>query len=302
MSTTAFPFLRPKASRVKASPWLIVEEGQRAPLAEELTHWDPGTRITLTRTVKLDVEGVTADCRLKLEDRLRLVTVWRSEGTKLRGHGAVVDLTAASGRFEGSLEVQLEGHELGERIDLETQLVFVGRTGTGLRFAPRRPGSLLWTDLQSVTLDAQAARFPIELVDFKTCGWLEAEAAWALEWNPDDLHQPVNRSTRLYVNAAKPLMAGAITAVRPVDAQAVVQQFIRFDVARTMIVGALENEEFVRAPRAFAEDTVGASMRRLLGALFPDEDIAAVAERRRQARGGFEAELQARLRLLSEGG
>ena len=100
--------------------------------------------------------------------------------------------------------IRVPGASAGGRLDLATQLVLRTPGTSPSPIAPRRPGAILWTQTDRIMLEGGAARFPVSAVDFAAMPRLPDDAAWALEWNPEDLESPVTAALRLLVNAAGP--------------------------------------------------------------------------------------------------
>jgi hypothetical protein len=76
-----------------------------------------------------------------------------------------------------------------------------------------------------------------------------------------------------------------------------VWEAIRFDIARTLIYGALRNDEFVSNPTSFAHGSVGAAVRDLIARCFPQMTMQQCCDYIRY-RLLFETQLQAGLRLF----
>ncbi len=294
----AFPYRRPRPGRVQSVEWYLLINDGPEPLGDRLPHWDAATPVDVRVRLVLDTAGVRADCELAPADGLSLVLAWHCPSTSLRGRGdsAAIPDTPTS---ETVLDLHLAGGLLADRLRLETQLVLAGAGQGASRLAPVRPGSLLWRDERLVLLEGQAARFPMEVIDFDAHAWLPTGAAWYLDWDLDDLRQLVLGGMRLFINAQTERVARAVSATDPVAT--VITEAIQFDVARTLILAVLDNDEFVGHAETYGEESIGAAMRRLLNTLFPFDSLDGLQQQRRRTPGRFECMLQARLHLFQEG-
>ena len=150
------------------------------------------------------------------------------------------------------------------------------------------------TQTQCVRLEGEGARFPVEVIDFGPTPYA-TEAGWALYWDEEDLYQTILSGVRLYINARHEGIVHAVSHQHPESAG--VWEAIRFDVARTLIYGALRNDEFVSNPAAFAPGSVGVAVRDLIARCFPDMTMQQCREHTKH-RLVFETQLQAGLRLF----
>lgn len=296
-----FPYLLATDEHINVHSWENRDlHGDLHPLSDVLADWDPATPVQFITTINIDTPGVKSDCRLKGEALLRLALVWRCPGTGLRGRGNVFDLEQSTGRRSVSLSLRVDGAYLADRISVAVQLLLIRGDAIKRQLAPGRSGNLLWSEERTILLEGQAARFPTELKDFSKSGWLPARAAWFLDWSPEDLHQLVLSDMRLFINSANEPVYQTASGTGNEDSHRVLREAIRYDVARIMIEGALENEEFLTSPDSFGEGSVGSAIRRLIRTLFSNYDILALSQYCRHRRFRFELELQDRLRLFSE--
>jgi hypothetical protein len=292
------PYLVPRRDRVQPGPWRMRVEALEAEARELLHYWDPSMPLHLLRRLRVDISGVREDCGLAEGDRLRASIVWQSPGTTLRGCGDCVDLEEDSALGDVDLTLQLEGVRLADRIRVETQLV-LARPATGqLALAPRRAGSILWRDETTVQLEGSASRFPMEWADFRDAGWLPADAGWYLDWDRDDLNRPFLGGVRLFVNSAHETVRRAAGATHPLPTERPIRDAMRWDVGRTLILGALANEDFVNDPRRYSEGSTGKVICNIIGASFPGESLESLRSRWRAEPFQFDCYLQDRLGLF----
>ncbi len=297
----AFPYHRPRPERMQSAEWYLRVGGAYEPLGESLPHWDPATPVDIQVRIRLDAAAVRTDCGLGAADPLRLVLTWHCPATSLRGRGAAQDLLD-----EAVTTVDLDLHVpaglLADQFRLEAQLILAGPVQTRSPLTPIRPGSRLWKTERLVLLEGQAARFPMEVIDFEAHAWLPSGAAWYLDWDPNDLDQLVLGGMRLFINSRAVRVARAAATIDPGDpVAAVIKETIYFDVARTMILAVLDSEEFVSQPDRYSEESIGAAMFRLLNTLFPSDSTTGLHQQRQQASDRLECKIQASLHLFQEG-
>jgi hypothetical protein len=273
-------------------------ESLEAEVGEMLDYWDPSLPLHLIRNVRVQVGEVLEECGLRPDAGLRLGVVWQSPGTTLRGRGSVGELSGVSGEQEVALDVQIDGGNLANRVHLETQLALAASGSPDSSIAPRRSGSILWRDMFTIRLEGSGSRFPVQWSDFRNAGWLPDEAGWYLEWDPDDLARPFLGGVLLFVNEAHERVRSAAAATRPTPVDRPVRDAMRWDVARSLILGALGNEEFVRGPQGFDDETVGRVILNLITAHFPGESVESLYNRWRTNPARFDCYLQDRLGLF----
>lgn len=296
---TMFPYLIPLLERIRVISWQQKVNEENVPLQEMLPHWDPGTPLDLSTTVEVDVEAVRGDCCLTSTDTLRIALVWHSSGTGLRGRGDYVDINDLNSSYPLTLTLFLPGELLADKVRVETQLLLAGPGKSSFELSPKRPGSILWSEGKTITLEGIASRFPTEMLSFSKSSWLPENAAWYLEWDPFDLEQIALRTMRLYINEDNAKVKKAV-----VNSTSEVDEFIRdiieFDVGRAMIMDALENDTFIRHPDPYMDGSVGSYVQRLIWTLFPNEGWESVIYDYQQNRSRFDCILQAKFKLFQK--
>jgi hypothetical protein len=207
-----------------------------------------------------------------------------------------VDFTSISSNFSANLTLALSGELLADRVRVEVQLVLADSGQSNFLLSPQRAGSILWRETKTIILEGLASRFPVELVNFAECSWLPKNASWFLDWDDANLELVALQTLRLLVNAKNAKTRRAVTESSINDE--VIREIIEFDVGRTLIIGALENDMFVQNPDSYMDGSVGCYIRRLIRTLFPNEDWTEIVCSYRQNRSRFECELQDRFRLF----
>jgi len=293
------PYLTPSLERVRITSWQQRVNEETIPLQEILPHWDPGTPLNLSTTVEVDIQAVREDCRLTSTDTLRIVLVWYSSGTGLRGRGDYVDINDINASRPLTLTIFLPGELLADEVRVEMQLLLASPGKSSFELSPKRPGSILWSEGKTMALEGLASRFPIEMISFSKNYWLPENAAWYLEWDPFDLEQLALRTMRFYINEDNAKIKKAVTNPTT-EVDELVRDVIEFDVGRAMIMGALENDSFVRHPDPYADGSVGSYVQRLIWTLFSNEGWEGIVYSHQQNRSRFECELQAKFKLFQK--
>lgn len=292
----ARPYLLPPDESVDAEPWRTPDGAQ---LPDRLDHWDPFTEVEATRSLTVDVDLVRSACRLPDDTTLAVVASWRSDRTRLSGGADPVELGAMDGTLRVPIEITVPGSTSGGRVELVTEVVLRSAGSGPSPLSPRRPGAVLWRDRAHLVVEGAAARFPLTAVEFESIPRLPAQGLWALDWSAEDLEAPVSASLRLLVNSRD---GGVLDALRSGSSDVrsgVIRGFVVYDVARTLVEGALSSEPFVAGPESYQEGTLGRMLFELLASAWPGVPVEALARRLRDDRPRLDAELQAHLGVVS---
>ena len=282
---------------MRGDPWLLAESEQR--VGERVEHWDPDLTLRLNRTVVVDVDAVLASTGIVSADPLAIAAVWKSDRTRLRGPGMSVPLGGRSGEIRISLSLDVPGHLAGGTLETRTVLIRTEGDEKESPIVARRAGAVLWSERVSVALEGSAARFPVTVLDFSAVLGLAGDAPWALEWSPRDLDQPVLGAMRLLVNSGVQRVVEAISGSDDAENRSIASM-VRFDLARSLVHGALSEEEFVQGTREFEADSVGRMLTNLLDRYWPGVAPEVLARRLAETPHRLESDLQARTGLLAE--
>lgn len=295
---TAVPFARPDPASIAADPWLLHGETAVEELPDSLPDWDYHTHLVLTRTVGVDSAAVRGHCGLHPGAPLRLAAFWEAQGTALRGTIDIVDVPDPGEVHVLELSGRLQGGTLCGSVNVETKLIVAKNQDPSL-LRPYRAGSVLWSDQASVRLEGVGSRFPVAIVDFSELLGHPDEAGWLLSWNPLDLHQPFMGTVQLLLNKRHLRVVEAVSAASSAGGSAI-RSAVYYDVARSLIRGALDNDEFVGDADSFVQGSVGDAVKSLLGRLFPGESIRGIRNGMREQPDYFDSLLQAKLRLFAD--
>ncbi|WP_280459706.1 hypothetical protein [Nocardia carnea] len=293
MAQRVLPYLTPSEGVVRSEEWLLAVDGDEIPLPESYPNWDYQTDLRLRRTVQIDRARALADSRLAPDTDLVLSAVWTSTGSRLRGTAARV-IVPESGSVE--LQVQLLGAELGGILQLDTVLALARRRhGADRPVAPRRAGSVMWSDRAEIRLQGDAPQFPIAIVDFAKTNYPEG-AAWHLEIGTN-LDAATMGSLLLLVNERHSMITEALQrAGKPTAQDKLALAVLHADVARTMVDFALRHAEFDDID--YPEETIGATLQELLGRLFPGRSLTDIRLRAEHSPNIFASELQDAVKIF----
>ncbi|UFS96412.1 hypothetical protein [Nocardia huaxiensis] len=289
MQLRALPYRRPDPKSVAAAEWRLVLDGEESPLPESYPYWDYQTVLTLRRRVEIDAERVIAESRLAPGTGLTLSVVWTATGSSLRGPGARVEVSH-SGPVD--LELSLPGADLGGMLQLDTVLVLSQRRiGSDRPVAPRRAGSVLWSDRHSIRLQGDAPQFPMAIIDFEKTTYPE-HAAWYLEIGTN-LEAATMGSLLLLVNERKRVVAAALeNAAKPRVQDRITLAMVYADVARIMVEHALAQPEF-QDSAIFPDDSLGVTLQALFARLFPATTISEIRALANRSPSRLAADVQA---------
>jgi hypothetical protein len=291
----SLPYLTPAPGRMMLGNWQIVRNKIAAPLSELLPDWDPAVSIQATVSVQVDLDGILSDCNLASDASLRLAAAWYCPGTVLRGCGDRVDLNKANTSKNIELCTEVEGINLAKAAEFSVRLVLLHHGADVKKFAPKLPGSILaQSNPYRVIIEGEGPRFPIEVIDFSDT-YFATNAGWVLRWDPQDLHQTVLGDIRLYINSQHERVKRAVSENLLEDFD--IREAVRYDVARTLIYGALSRDEFVADPDAFEDGSIGAATRNMLRVYFPEFSFSELRDRIQRPES-FDPRLQEKLRLF----
>ncbi|MFI5826196.1 hypothetical protein ACIA6C_02845 [Streptomyces sp. NPDC051578] len=295
MSRRVLPYRIPPEDVVKAEGWRLVAEDGELPLPDAIPVWDYGMDLHVVRVVQVDLDRARSGSGLPADAPLMLSAVWTATGSRLSGPARQVRLTEA-GVVSVPFEVRLRGADLGGVVRLDTALLLADRLDSARPAAPRRAGSVLWSDRASVRLQGDAPQYPMAVIDFAHTSFPEG-AAWHLQIT-GGLESATMGSLLLLVNESNTVTTTAFrNAARPRPVDRVVLSAVYADVARVMIEHGLNSDDFADEAD-FPEGSLGSTLLGLFDRLFPEQSITDVRLRRLQAPALFASDLQAAVRIF----
>lgn len=295
MRTSAAPFPVAPLDAVRFTvPWQLHTPGGPMALTDDVSAWDYLATLELSAVIEIDADAVREGCHMGESSQLRVVVTAASSTTKMRG--PVANLAVAAGPMP--IDLHLLGHELGGRLALDTLVVaaHVERTDA---LSPRATGSILWRHRKTTWLEGESARFPTEVADLGASPYLTPGALWYVDVRTDDLEAAALGSVRLVLNETHPAVARVLAGDESPAANATLSA-LRWDVARQLILNALDSDEFVERGLVFEEETLGAMLAGILTLHWPGESPRALRQLRRTEPARFERELQDRAGLLRD--
>lgn len=287
--------MRPRHG-VFAAPWQQRLPVGVEPLPRELPYWDYNTDVPLSRALTIDVDAVFEQCGLADDAQVSFVALWRSTGSGLRTLAAreIVGRDWRTAQYE--LGFTLTGTEVGGTVTLTTQLL-LEHPGSSLDpVAPRRPGSVLWSDERDLRLQGDAARFPMDLVDFRKEVYPNG-AGWHLKIGRE-LEAAAMGSILLLINSEnKPLAQAVARGADPKPVDRIVLSAMYADVTRTMIEHALAQPDF-DDETDYPDESLGQILRALCRRTFPGEPISELRLRYENSSTMFATDIQGGVRIF----
>lgn len=286
----SFGYLTPPAEAITSKPgsWIVTPVGGK-PLAdpEALDNWQYATNIEVEKTIDVDLSRVLSAINLGRDDEIRAVLVASASKTGIQRSSTPTVLRDG----ENTLSLQLLGSECGGHVRFRV-LVSSGVASGASRLAPRRAGSVLWSEEHKVFLEGDRSRFPTEIVSFAVHPTAPAAAAWSVEIETSDLAAPALGCVRLLLNSDHPAYA-RLTSTPDAPDSVRTREFMRFDVARQLVTAALMTEEF--GADEYEEGSLGWVLRARLVNYFGEEgdEVDSLRARWRTSPWECDAELQA---------
>jgi hypothetical protein len=291
----ATPYLLPPEDAFAPQPWTWPDGAE---ISDRVDHWDPYTDLEMTRVIEIDLDVVRSTCSLGSDAAFGIIASWYSNRTRLAADSPVVELGALRGLVRAPLTIRVPGNASGGRLDIHTRVILRHPGAHPSPISPKRQGATLWHQRSSIQLEGGASRFPVTAVDFSAIPRLPDQAAWALEWNRDELEAPVLGGLRLLVNTRDERLIGALRSGSKDPNSELVRSFVMYDVSKSLIHGALDNDRFVEEAETFEEGSIGRMLFELLSLFWPGYPVKALRSRRAEDPSRLDAELQTQVGML----
>lgn len=296
------PFARPNPACFEPSQWRVLQ-GRALGDGDLIKEWDASLTLKCSREIEVDLGLLTRSGRLKPGAYVAFVPTWWSDGTGLRGCGdvAFIQLGASGGRQLFTLELAIPGVEVAGNLQLKSSLVLSTATPVmaGDRLAPRREGSILWEDTISISLEGDAPRFPISVVDFVENALGPANACWRFDWSPAEPSLPAMATMRLLVNSRQAEFRQALVSLAPTEAQSAVRSALKHALAVELLNLAIAQASELEVGMPYEVGSSGRVLVDLISRLLPGHTPLSCAELHRTDPGRFSAEVQSRIGLFS---
>ncbi|MGW4764106.1 hypothetical protein ACWEPD_20765 [Streptomyces pseudogriseolus] len=295
MTRRVLPYRVPAEDVVSAETWRLVVEDGEVPLPEAMPDWDYQMDLSLRRTVRVDLARARRQSGLPDDTPLVLSAVWTATGSNLSGPAQQIPMPAyADGIAE--FDFRLRGADLGGLLLLDTALLLAERRVDARPSTPRRAGSVLWSDRQTLRLQGDAPQFPMAVIDFARTSFPD-DAAWHLQIS-GGLDSATMGSLLLLVNERNSTTANAFQkASKPGPVDRIVLSAVYADAARIMVEHALNQDDFTE-DTDFPEGSLGATLLNLVEQLFPGQSITDIRLRRQQSPALFASDLQAAVKIF----
>lgn len=252
----AFPYLVPKGTDVRWEPIQLWSDGW-TDAQEEVPDWDPSIDLRIRTGVRCDMEQVESATGVSRKD-LQLAISWSSSTSQFRGRAKPVPLNEGGSAL---LEFTIDGAKVCGTLDIRTSLVVHPR-GAAIPGAATRPGSVLQSRTQRITLEGRAGMFPTQIIDF-THTPFPPEVSWHLQTS-SDLSSPFLQEFRLLVNSRDRELVAAIAAAKPDDRQQLIIEDLHQAVATELVELAVMQREDLIATPIWAAESVGDVLRGIL--------------------------------------
>lgn len=295
MTRRVLPYRAPTEDVVTPEPWRLVVEDGEVDLPEALPDWDYQMDVHVRRALRVDLDRVRQQTGLPADAVLMLSVVWTATGSNLSGPAQHVRL-CESGTSTIEFDFRLRGADLGGLLLLDTALVLAERMNDARPSSPRRAGSVLWSDRETLRLQGDAPQFPMAVIDFARTSFPES-AAWHLQIS-GGLESATMGAILLLVNEQNTVTSTAFqNAGKPRPVDRIVLSAVYADAARIMVEHALAHEEFVE-DADFPDGSLGATLLSLFDQLFPGQSITDIRLRHRQSPALFSSDLQAAVKIF----
>ncbi|SIO28580.1 hypothetical protein [Paraburkholderia phenazinium] len=297
-AATTMPYRSANAARIGGGPWEVIAAGPPPAALSGPIEIDYVSTIQVRRHLTVDTEGVRRDCGLPERLPLIVSAIWSSAGTFVKRCLAQIELGGQDAHQHIDLSGEIPGGEVAGTLQIETAIMLACDNAEAAALVAKYAGSVLVRDRHIVYLDESTSRFPVEIVDFSTGFWANPEAGWRLSWNSLDMEAPFLRSVRLFVNATHLRVVHAVSVEPPSPEAKAIRDAIYFDVARSLILGALGNDEFVSREGNYGNGSCGRAIYTLVQLLFPGDRLEGLKSAAEQRPEQFGSDLQGKLRVF----
>lgn len=290
MRDVRIPF-RQSPGTAGMGPWQYTTADGLVDMPDEHPYWDATSDVDVSRSVVVDGVSLRDSCSLVDDARVRLLAGWHSENGRSKHFPWTYDLRLPS-RFEGTIAFRVPATEIATSVDLIVGAILVAPGRAQSRLAAQIPGSWLWKDVRELRLEQTRGRFPMEWTDFKPSG-LPPEAPWYLDWPSQDWDAPLLGALRLRLNATNAAMRDLMELPENDAKRRIAVRSAILDVAKQLVIAALDSDEFVQNHDSYPEGSVGFCVRLLVGMAFRADSMQTVRTLLRDHAGEFHMRLQA---------
>ena len=264
----SLPFKDLIGTEIELGAWHYrASSGDFLTVGDDIPGWDYVKGLEFRRDVVLDGAQVAASCDLPPDASVALVVTAHSPAARFR---RVVFRSGSLSMSRKVIEAQFvlaNSYELSRELRLDTEVLLIKAGSLKKALVANLAGSRLYSDTVRISLEGSGARMPVEMADLgcQIPGLIAPDAPWHVLLETSDLHAPVMQSLRVFLNSRDTPVA---TAARDGDVR--VLSLLKADVARRLLIVALQDEEFLANPDVYAEGSTGEAARRLLRVCFKE--------------------------------
>lgn len=288
----AFPFLTLSERAVRAEPWMVgLDDKERVPAGDYLPDWDYASRISLRRTILVDLNAAATDLDIAPEYLNLTISVRVGTGTGRLPRALILQQKYRCGQSDPTLiELEIPGHGLSAVLDLMTEIVISEIPDAFGELSPSKRSDRVWHDSSRIRLEGEEPRFPIEVADFGALlgEGIARSAPWYVHWSPGDWSREFHGSMRLYLNRdhqefVDRVQKGDPEILRAIMADVMGQVCERF-------VSLEDNQALVSA---FEPGSLGSQAAAWIKTAWPDRDLSFVQAQLNSRPGSFRAAMHA---------
>lgn len=269
MKVPVVPFLVPPTDAVSHGGWHVSTPDGERPLPPEIAYWDYQTTLDLVAAVSVDRTLISETCALAPDTGFEVLVTAHSDHTRTQRPVARIEVPLHD-HFDLAVGFTLPGFELGGRLTLDTLLVVTDPKPTA-KFAPSRPGSIIWSARQRTQLEGIGAQFPTDSADFTLTRGGRSAAGWELTIDASDPDALFMAAVRLTLNSGNPAIVKMMEGGRD-ERSAQLRRTLTWDVTRQLVLVALSLDEVVTADFDQGAVSVTGVLRNLLAAVWPKDD------------------------------
>lgn len=295
MKETIAPFAVPSPDVVDHGGWRLTGVDGEHPLPADVEHWDYQTVMTLSAPVSVDRLRALEEASLEEDSELAVLVTIRSDHTGSQRRVALIPVPPQA-RYDLAIEFDLEGADLGGRLDLNTFLVAIVPVPT-TKLGARRPGSVLWRTRHRTHLEGTSSRFPTDSADFSLSRPAQASAGWALHIDLSDPVASFMSSVRLTLNSGQAPIQDLLKGVSDPRTD-LLRDTIRWDVTRQLAFAALASDEVRDGPPDPDATTIAGVLRQVLATIWPHDEPTVLRRKLEAEPEAVEVQLQAHTRLF----
>ena len=296
----SYPFHRLKAETVHAGNWEYSKTGDEMAAMEQLgaaiESWDYMVNLVFKRSIRVVMSEVLDDCGFKNGASLILVVLVSTAGQRIRRKIQHIrfECDESKGISEFELSFFIEGKTIQGDLRIDTEMCVEKALSRDENdpFTPKTPGSRIWSDSVTTSLEGSLSRFPMSSVSFSQAFGDVKNAAWMLHWTADSLENNASSVLRLYLNEDSTLYS-EITACN-----SALCDIVQTDVLRQILIRVLSDPEINISPESWPEYSLGGIAAQWICNIFGEVEPEFLRSRARSEPGWVDARIQSYMRSI----